>query len=226
MKFEQKCLILLCQLFKNSKTYLSEKLSPHKPLVLAILLGGMTLAGISLVSLVFYLSKNTIAQNQRSAVLHNLQQVLPVSLYDNDIVNDTLQITAPEIDDTSSTTVYRARRQGTPVAVVITSSAPDGYNGKINLLVAIKVNGVLAGVRVISHQETPGLGDKIEQNRSDWILRFQEQSLAKLGLSQWTVKRDGGHFDEFSGATITPRAVVKAVKNTLLYYQSHQAELF
>lgn len=201
------------------------KLPAHKPAALAILLGGMTLIGISLVSLVFYLSDSTIQANQRAAVLQNLQQVLPLTLYDNQIENDTLIVTDSQLGN-AATTIYRARKHGKPVAVVIASAAPDGYNGKIALLVAIKLDGRLAGVRVIAHQETPGLGDKIELSRSDWILRFQQQSLARLGLPHWAVKRDGGAFDQFSGATITPRAVVTAVKNTLLYYQNHQQELF
>lgn len=202
------------------------KLPTHKPLALAILLGIMSLVGITLVSLIFQLSKAKIADNQRAAVLQNLKQVLPATLYDNDIVNDTIQVTDRQLGDTLPTTIYRARYKNQPVAVVIASAAPDGYSGKIALLVAIQQNGTLAGVRVISHQETPGLGDKIEIDRSNWILSFEQQSLARLGLQKWAVKRDGGHFDQFSGATITPRAVIHAVKNTLLYYQIHQAELF
>lgn len=202
------------------------KLPEHKPLALAVILGLMSLVGISLVSLIFHLSKAKIQDNQRAAVLQNLQQVLPAALYDNDIVNDTIQVTDPLLGDTLPTRIYRARYQDKPVAVVIASAAPNGYNGKITLLVAVKQNGTLAGVRVIAHQETPGLGDKIEIERSNWIRSFEQQSLAILGLQQWTVKRDGGYFDQFSGATITPRAVIKAVKNTLLYYQIHQDELF
>lgn len=202
------------------------KLPTHKPLTLAILLGVMSLVGISLVSLVFHISKAKIADSQRAAILQNLQQVLSAMLYDNDIVNDTIEVTNPQLGDTLPTTIYRARYKNQPVAVVIVSTAPDGYNGKIAVLVAIKFDGTLTGVRVISHQETPGLGDKIEQNRSNWILSFNQKSLAQPDLQQWAVKRDGGYFDQFSGATITPRAVVNAVKNTLLYYQTHQAEVF
>lgn len=202
------------------------KLPEHKPLALAILLGIMSLVGISLVGLIFQLSKTKIQDNQRAAVLQNLEQVLPATLYDNDIVNDTIQVTDPQLGDTLPTTIYRARYKNQPAAVVIASAAPEGYNGKIALLVAVKWDGTLVGVRVISHQETPGLGDKIEIDRSNWVLNFEQQSLAILGLQQWTVKRDGGYFDQFSGATITPRAVINAVKNTLLYYQIHQGELF
>lgn len=198
----------------------------QKPLRLAILLGLISLVGISLVALIFHLSKAKIADNQRAAMLQNLQQVLPASLYDNDIVNDTIEVTDSLLGTLSPSTIYRARNNGKPVAVVIASATPEGYSGKIALLVAIKIDGTLAGVRVISHQETPGLGDKIEIGRSNWILSFEHLSLTRLALSDWAVKRDGGYFDQFSGATITPRAVVKAVKNTLRYYQNHQTELF
>jgi electron transport complex protein RnfG len=202
------------------------KLPTHKPLALAIRLGVMSLVGISLVSVVFQISKGKIADNQQAAVLQSLQQVLPATLYDNDLVNDNIEVVSPLLGNTGATTVYRARKHGKPSAVVIASAAPDGYNGKISLLVAIKQDGVLAGVRVVAHQETPGLGDKIESERSDWLINFTQKSLLFPDLSQWKVKRDGGYFDQFSGATITPRAVVAAVKNTLLYYQTHRDFLF
>ena len=104
--------------------------------------------------------------------------------------------------------------------------APDGYSGNIHLLVAIKYDGTLAGVRVVNHKETPGLGDAVEAERSNWILGFTGKSLTNPGKKGWAVKRDGGQFDQFTGATITPRAVVKAVYKTLEYYQQHKTQLF
>lgn len=198
----------------------------QQPFTLAILLGLISLIGISLVSFVYQMSESTIQANQYEAVLQSLKQVLPTTLHDNDIVNDTLQVTDGLLGDLTAKTIYRARYQNKPTAVVITAVAPDGYNGNIALLVAIKSDGVIDGVRVIAQQETPGLGDKIELKQSDWILGFNHQSLALLPLSEWAVKKDGGHFDQFTGATVTPRAVVNAVRNALLYYQLHQAELF
>jgi len=115
---------------------------------------------------------------------------------------------------------------GWPVAAVFAPVAPDGYNGNIRLLVAVRLDGTLAGVRVLAHRETPGLGDNIEAERSDWILGFSGKSLQDPKADSWKVQRDGGVFDQFTGATITPRAVVKAVKNTLLYYQEHGQKLF
>jgi Na+-translocating ferredoxin:NAD+ oxidoreductase subunit G len=202
------------------------KLPAHKPLALAIRLGLISLIGISLVSLVFQISKTKIADNQQAAVLQSLQQVLSATLYDNDLVNDHIEVVSPLLGNTGASTVYRARKHGKPSAVVIASAAPDGYNGKISLLVAIKQDGVLAGVRVVAHQETPGLGDKIESERSNWLVNFAQKSLVFPELSHWKVKRDGGYFDQFSGATITPRAVVGAVKNSLVYYQTHRNFLF
>jgi electron transport complex protein RnfG len=123
-------------------------------------------------------------------------------------------------------TVYRARLHGEPVALVIAAVAPDGYSGTIRLLVGINVDGSLSGVRVVAHRETPGLGDAIEEERSDWILGFTGKSLQNPPLQKWAVKKDGGAFDQLTGATITPRAVVKAVRQALLYYRDQKDALF
>ena len=122
--------------------------------------------------------------------------------------------------------MYRARKAGQPVALVITPVAPDGYSGIIKLLVGINVDGTLNGVRVVTHRETPGLGDAIDEKRSDWIHLFDNRSLLDPPLERWAVRKDGGDFDQLTGATITPRAVVKAVRQTLLYYRDNQDALF
>jgi electron transport complex protein RnfG len=109
---------------------------------------------------------------------------------------------------------------------VLSSIAPNGYNGEIKLLIGIKYNGELAGVRVISHKETPGLGDKIDAKKSDWILKFEGLSLTNPTESKWKVAKDGGEFDQFTGATITPRAIVEAVKKSLVFFQQHRDQLF
>ena len=123
-------------------------------------------------------------------------------------------------------TVYRARKDGRPIAVVLTAIAPDGYSGRIKLLIGILFDGTVVGVRVVSHHETPGLGDAIEVERSDWIIRFSGRSLRNPPAEHWKVKRDGGVFDQFTGATITPRAVVNAVHRALVYFSHHQEQLF
>jgi electron transport complex protein RnfG len=153
--------------------------------------------------------------------------VLPSTLYNNPILEDTIQIADPILLGTKDPMpAYRARRNGQPVAVILTPLAPDGYNGAIKLLVGIRYDGNLTGVRVISHKETPGLGDGIEEGKSDWILDFRDRSLDNPVESKWKVRRDGGVFDQFTGATITPRAIVKAVRNSLEYFKHHRDALF
>ncbi len=180
--------------------------------------------------LVAYMHENTaarIADNQRRALLQSLNELIPHADYNNDIYTDIVYVRDPELLGTPQPVpVYRARKNGWPVAAVFAPVAPNGYNGAIRLLVAVRVDGTLAGVRVLAHRETPGLGDHIEADRSDWILAFNGKSLQDPKPQNWKVKRDGGVFDQFTGATITPRAVVAAIKNTLLYYQAHGHGLF
>ncbi|WP_082054152.1 electron transport complex subunit RsxG [Methyloterricola oryzae] len=195
-------------------------------LAAAGILGLFSIAGTGLVTLAQHGTAGRIAENQRQTLLHTLQAVLPPQRYDNDILADVTHVSSPELDPRRPVAVYRARQQGAPVAAVLEATAPDGYSGEIRLLVAIKASGELAGVRVLSHKETPGLGDPIEDNKSDWILRFTGLSLQNPSYGQWKVKRDGGAFDQFTGATITPRAVVKAVFRALQYFDTHKTELF
>lgn len=192
----------------------------------AMILGIFSLLGLGLTSFTFHKTEAKIQENERQALLANLKAVIPESLYDNDIVNDTLEVTDLNQDSTKPAVIYRARKKGEPVAAVMTVATPFGYSGNITLLVAIKTDGSLTGVRTIAHRETPGLGDKIEIERSDWILAFNGKSIAMPKIQDWAVKRDDGHFDQFTGATITPRAVVGAVKNTLIYFKHNQARIF
>lgn len=193
----------------------------------AALLGLFAVAGTGMVSLTYKNTARRIAANYRAALLKTLHELVPSDQYDNDMFNDTLRVSnLALLGSKKAINVYRARKAGQPVAAVIESVAPDGYNGNIYLLIAIRYNGRLAGVRVVSHNETPGLGDAIDLSHSDWILSFTGKSLQNLKTTDWAVKRDGGSFDQFTGATITPRAVVKAVHNTLLYFSQHRDELF
>ena len=197
-----------------------------------ILLSGVFLSlfavvGTTLVALTEYSTSAAIAENERQVLLRNLYALLPRDRLDNDIATDTLELPASALlgtDDAS--TVYRARLAGEPVAAIFNSVAPDGYNGKIHLLVGVYIDGRLAGVRVVKHAETPGLGDAVEIRKSPWINDFAGKSLANPTPEHWRVKRDGGDFDQFTGATITPRAVVAAVRNTLLYYQQNADMIF
>ncbi len=191
-------------------------LSP--PTTAAVRVGLFSFIIVGLVTLVFHASKDKIAENERLALLHSLQAVLNLDSYDNDLVKDVMQLDAY--------TIYRARKVGKPVTAIMKSTTPHGYNGDIQLLVAINMAQKIVGVRVLNHRETPGLGDKIELKKSTWILGFEQKSLSDNDLSLWAVKRDGGLFDQFTGATITPRAIVNEVKKTALFFQHNQTEIF
>ncbi len=183
--------------------------------------------GTGLVALTFDSTRERIAENERLALLRNLNTLVPESSHDNDLFTDTLTVRDPRtLGIDTPVTIYRARLAGEPVAAIFATAAPDGYSGTIKLLVGINSRGQLNGVRVVSHRETPGLGDAVEVERSDWVLGFNGLSLGNPPLEKWKVKRDGGEFDQFTGATITPRAVVQAVKRALLYFGAHRDELF
>ncbi len=193
----------------------------------ALLLSLFAFVGTSILSITHNATKDRIMQNERDALLQSLHNIIKPEMHDNDPYHDSIKISDAELlGSDEPVDVYIARKQGTPVAAVFASIAPNGYNGKIKLLVGVDLNGILTGVRVISHLETPGLGDAIEEQRSDWILGFNEKSLQNPSEKHWKVKKDGGFFDQFTGATITPRAIVKAVHNTLLYFRTHKQTLF
>ena len=196
-------------------------------LITAVILGLFAITGTTLVAFTYDRTLDRIAANEREALMSKLNVLVPHDRYDNMLFEDTLQVRDRKLlGTTEPVTVYRARLDGKPVALVMTPVAPDGYSGSIKLLVGINADGTLTGVRVSAHRETPGLGDAIEEERSDWIYGFDGKSLDNPPLERWRVKRDGGAFDQLTGATITPRAIVKAVKKTLLYYREHRADLF
>lgn len=183
--------------------------------------------GAAIVGLTFSQTEDDIRYNEKLTLLRKLNTIVPADAYDNDLLLDTLTIKPQALLGTDEDTlVYRARNKGENVAVVFSSIAPNGYNGPINLLVGVYADGRLAGVRVVKHRETPGLGDAVSVTHSDWILGFDNKSLTDPVAQQWKVKRDGGIFDQFTGATITPRAVVEAVHNALIYFDNNQVQLF
>jgi electron transport complex protein RnfG len=202
--------------------------SSYRPILIsATFLFLFAVIGSGLVAFTHDATAERTAENQRKALLKSLNELVPSDRYDNDIFTDTLYVHSRELLGTpEAVPVYRARKDGWPVAAVLAAVAPDGYNGTIRLLVAVNLDGSLAGVRVVQHRETPGLGDAIEAERSDWILAFDGRTLTNPLKEDWKVKRDGGIFDQFTGATITPRAVVKAVHKALLYFQLHSHSLF
>ena len=193
----------------------------------AILLGVFAVIGTGLVAYTFKATEQPIAESQRAALLRSLHALIPNDVHDNDLYSDVITVHNPLLGSNKAMRVFRARLKGQPVAVVIEAVASEGYSGDILLLIAIKHNGELLGVRVSQHKETPGLGDAIDVERSNWIHNFVGRSLNNPASTRgWRVKRDGGEFDQFTGATITPRAVVKAVFNSLQYYQAQGDALY
>lgn len=195
--------------------------------IAAILLSIFAIIGTGLIAVTNESVKDRIAGEKHKALLVSLNQVIKAESYDNDIVNDTLEVSNKTLLGTTKTlTIYRARKKNKPVAVIISMVAPDGYSGDIDVIAAINMDGSLRGVRVVSHKETPGLGDAIDINKSNWALSFNGRSLTNPNVSGWRVKKDGGVFDQLTGATITPRAIVKAVSKSLQFFKQNQTTIF
>jgi len=196
-------------------------------IISAIVLALFAAVGTFFVSYTYDHTIERIKENERQALLSALHVLIPPTEHDNDIFTDIIQVKNKNLLGSKKTVnIYRARKDNKPVGLIIHSNAPDGYNGSIGLLVAINYDSTLAGVRVVHHIETPGLGDAIEESRSDWITKFKQLSLSNPDKRGWAVKRDCGEFDQFTGATITPRAIVKAVYKTLLFYKAHRDTLY
>jgi len=192
----------------------------------ALLLGLFTVAATALLALTDEHTRTPIADAERAAQLRTLNTLVPPGSRDNDLLADTLVIDPePLLGTRAPETAYRARRNGRVETVVLPAVAADGYNGNIRLLVAIRRTGEIVGVRVVSHRETPGLGDAIDADRSNWILGFDGHGLGSPELQRWKVKKDGGDFDQLTGATISPRAVVHAVRDSLLFFQRERGRL-
>lgn len=194
------------------------------------LLSFFILLGIGLLLLIAQFTQPKIQQAEQQTLLNTFQQIVPSSEYDNAPLKDTTTIQAPNLlkllGQKQPVTIYRLRKQGKAVAVIFPVIAPDGYSGDIHILIGVYADGRIAGVRVLEHRETPGLGDKIELKKSPWILSFNDKKLTSDNASQWAVKKDGGAFDQFTGATITPRAVVKAVKHALIFVNQMGDKLY
>ena len=181
----------------------------------------------ALLALTYGKTRDLIVKSEEEEKLALFSEVLPQGVSDNNLLHDTVEIAPNElIGNSTPVTAYRARLNGKPAAVLLEATAPDGYGGKIVLLIAILANGEISGVRVVSHNETPGLGDYIEIAKSQWIKAFDHLSLASTPDEAWHVKKDGGKFDYMTGATITPRAVVKAVHKALEYFDRNREALF
>ncbi|MEI6747344.1 MAG: electron transport complex subunit RsxG [Methylococcaceae bacterium] len=202
-----------------------EKLRPQLRYQTGVL-AGFALAAALLLGLADLATRGVIQLRLEEDLKAKLEEVIPAEMHDNDLLFDT--VTLPSADanlGADETIVYLAKKQGDVNAVCFKFVAPDGYAGAISLVMGIDKNGEILGVRVISHTETPGLGDKIEISKSKWILSFNGKSLDNVSFEQWAVKKDNGIFDQFSGATITPRKVVIAIRRGLEFYQANQAAL-
>lgn len=166
------------------------------------------------------------AESQRKVQSMALREVISDERHDNSLLDDRLPVDDKTLLQLRNPgTIHVARMKGEVVAFILPVRAPDGYGGAIDAIVGINLDGSIAGVRVISHQETPGLGDKVELKKSPWVLSFNGRSLANTATDDWRVKKDKGVFDQFTGATITPRAMVKAVHNALQYFALNKTTL-
>jgi electron transport complex protein RnfG len=185
------------------------------------------LIGTALLALTYQLTRDTIARSEENEKMKLIAQIVPATAYDNDIMKDTALLAPDELlGNEDATVAYRGRLKNQPSIAVLQATAPEGYGGRINLIIAFHRDGRIGGVRVISHNETPGLGDYIEIAKNKWIGVFNDTSLDNRKDSDWKVKKDGGTFDYMAGATVTPRAMVKAVHKALQYYALHRDELF
>lgn len=194
----------------------------------SLLLAGFAVLTALLVATTFLGTKDRISAAQRAAEEKALLQIIPRDRHDNAMLDD--RIAAPSNDPllqlSEAKSIYIARRDGIPTAALIPAIAPDGYSGAIELIVGVNRDGTVAGVRVLQHRETPGLGDAVDHRKSDWIHSFQGRSLDEPTEERWTVRKDGGDFDQFTGATITPRAVVHATARVLQYAKDNRSALF
>ena len=190
------------------------------------ILAGFALLASVLLGVTNCSTEGTIQRRLDEDLKKSLEEVVPAALHDNDMLQDTVKVPSAEYNiGANETTVYLAKKSGNVTAVCFKFIAPDGYSGAINMIMGVDRDGNILGVRVLSHKETPGLGDKIEVAKSDWILNFVGRSLDNLTSAQWAVKKDGGVFDQFAGATITPRKSVQAIHRGLQFFKAHQAQL-
>ncbi|SDR75752.1 electron transport complex protein RnfG [Halopseudomonas sabulinigri] len=192
----------------------------------SIILGVFAMATVGMIAITQQGTAEHISDAQRRVQLSALNEILPHEQHDNDLLADSFSVDDyPHLRLGAPRDAYRARQHGEVVAVILPVVAPEGYSGRIDLLVGIYANGEVAGVRAVNHRETPGLGDKIEIGKSQWVLEFNGKSLSMPVPENWAVKKDGGEFDQFTGATITPRAVVQAVYQSLEYFAEHRDSL-
>ncbi len=195
----------------------------------SLLLGAFALVTTAILAFTSEATKERIQKSERDAQQKALFEIVPRESHDNDMLIDKIKV--PEdawagLGLKSGGEIYVARKVDETIAIIIPAIAPDGYSGDIRMIIGINASGRVAGVRILDHHETPGLGDQIDIKKTDWVLSFNGKSINSPELSRWKVKKDGGDFDQFAGATITPRAVVNQVRRVLEFADSHRDELF
>ncbi|HQS37387.1 MAG: electron transport complex subunit RsxG [Methylotenera sp. 24-45-7] len=192
----------------------------------AATLTAFALVGTALLSYIFAITRAPIEASEAEAKLALFKQIMPQENFDNDILKHVVQVApSPLLGNRAATQANIAMLNNQVAGVILEAVAHDGYSGDIKLLIAYRADGAISGVRVLSHKETPGLGDYIDIAHGDWIKAFDNESLAKTPAQQWQVKKDGGKFDYMAGATITPRAVVKAVLKATQYFEENKQSL-
>lgn len=194
----------------------------------SLTLGLFAVLTTGLVALTWHTTRDQIALQVRASEERALHEVLPQTTFNNRLLDTCIELPAPERlgPHNHPPKGYVAFMQNKPIAIILPVVAPDGYNGRINLLVGIYADGHISGVRVIAHKETPGLGDSIDTRISNWILSFTGKSYNNPNEKGWAVRKDGGEFDQFTGATITPRAIVAAIHRSLRYFSDYRDALF
>jgi electron transport complex protein RnfG len=190
------------------------------------ILASFALATTILIAITFFATKDTIALAKEKQLLSVLNELVPESAHDNALHTDCIVVAPDPLLGNRAQRIFRARNGGEPVAAILETTAPDGYSGDIQLVVAVDTKQTVLGARVIDHKETPGLGDKIDLRVSDWIRSFTGITYSEQSAERWQVKKDGGQFDQFTGATITPRAVINAIKNAAIYVSLHQQRIY
>lgn len=197
-----------------------------------VIKGGVTLAVMAaictlLVAATYQLTADRIAANERAWLERSLEPALSGVFFEGSVTESKLLVPPPhDLPGNDTAIIYRVFAEGAPVAALFAVTARDGYAGPIRILVGVGIDGTVTGVRIVEHRETPGLGDRIDQSRSDWVYQFDGRSLLNPAEADWLLEVDGGEFDQLTGASVTPRAVIKAIRDTLIYFDAHRDEIF
>lgn len=193
---------------------------------------GLTLALIAaictaLVAATYQATRDRIAANEKAMLEQSLQPALSGVFFDSGVSESRLIIEPPhELPGSGPAIIYRVYAEDVPVAALFVVTARDGFSGPIRILLGVEADGTVTGLRILEHRETPGLGDRIESERSDWVFQFEGRSIEDPLPSGWAIKVDDGEFDQLTGASVTPRAIIKAMRDTLMYFESHRDEIF